>query len=532
MLRLVLALLLLTPLYGQETAFEGEVVQVTLVEVPVQVLDKEGDPIVKLKKEDFTLKEDGVVQPIAHFYEVQDSVLLRKRFADELIARYGTPPTPEFHKRIIIFVDAYHVDPLHFKRVKKSLESFIQKVLMPGDSLMIVEATPSLTVVLPWEKEKNKILQTIKTLKSPGVGVASRRTREHLLAYSLRRSRRYYTALAELRGYINERRQEILAILEGLKATVESHGRVPGQKMMLFITEGLPTIPGLEYFYLLDRRFPTAPILSEAVTYDLTRDYQDMARYVASREFTLYTLDARGLILPTPEFDAELSGIDYLERSDVSGASIAAKDSQDSLRMMAETTGGSAVVNVNDFEVGLSRIALKANHHYLLGFYPSHPPDGKYHTIKVEVSNPEFRTTHRKGYINWRREDTFSQKLKAALLWPITKTPPFDLKLTIGKPKKDGRYYQVPLQLAIPIEVLQGKEKQSLQLGIVVGDGKGRQSNVFIQDLILQKKDFKDKTFVAYQLNLRMRKGKQTLVVALEGESLPMVFLKTPIKVK
>lgn len=45
----------------------GEVVEVTAVELPITVLEKDGRPVQDLREEDFTVFEDGVEQAISHF---------------------------------------------------------------------------------------------------------------------------------------------------------------------------------------------------------------------------------------------------------------------------------------------------------------------------------------------------------------------------------------------------------------------------------------------------------------------------------
>ncbi|HEX2123659.1 MAG TPA: hypothetical protein VHL59_18665, partial [Thermoanaerobaculia bacterium] len=49
----------------------GESVQVTVVEVPVTVVDRNGNPVRDLKKEDFEVTDDGKKVPIDYF-EVVD----------------------------------------------------------------------------------------------------------------------------------------------------------------------------------------------------------------------------------------------------------------------------------------------------------------------------------------------------------------------------------------------------------------------------------------------------------------------------
>ena len=49
------------------------------------------------------------------------------------------------------------------------------------------------------------------------------------------------------------------------------------------------------------------------------------------------------------------------------------RKSQDSLRVLAEETGGIAVVNQNDFDKALKRIDAETSDYYVLGYYSKNP---------------------------------------------------------------------------------------------------------------------------------------------------------------
>ncbi len=49
------------------------------------------------------------------------------------------------------------------------------------------------------------------------------------------------------------------------------------------------------------------------------------------------------------------------------------RETQDSLRVLAEETGGIAVVNQNDFDKALKRIDNETSDYYVLGYYSKNP---------------------------------------------------------------------------------------------------------------------------------------------------------------
>jgi len=71
----------------------------------------------------------------------------------------------------------------------------------------------------------------------------------------------------------------------------------------------------------------------------------------------------------------------------------------DSLRSLAENTDGMAVLNNNDLDVGLKRIANDLSSYYLLGYYSTNAKlDGRFHAIKVRVKRPGVDVRARRGY--------------------------------------------------------------------------------------------------------------------------------------
>ena len=62
------------------------------------------------------------------------------------------------------------------------------------------------------------------------------------------------------------------------------------------------------------------------------------------------------------------------------------RETQNSLRVLAELTGGFAVVNQNDFDKALKRIDAETSDYYVLGYYSTNPdPLKKRRSIEVRV---------------------------------------------------------------------------------------------------------------------------------------------------
>jgi VWFA-related protein len=71
----------------------------------------------------------------------------------------------------------------------------------------------------------------------------------------------------------------------------------------------------------------------------------------------------------------------------------------DALRTMAEVTDGIAVVQTNEIDAALRRIADDLSSYYLIGYYSSEKLDGRFHRITVRIKRPGINVRARRGYL-------------------------------------------------------------------------------------------------------------------------------------
>ena len=104
---------------------------------------------------------------------------------------------------------------------------------------------------------------------------------------------------------------------------------------------------------------------------------------------TLYTIDPRGLIAG-PDIDQEVKMTDWLAY---------VRETQDSLRVLAEETGGTAVVNQNDFDKALKRIDNETSDYYVIGYYSSNPdPLKRTRRLELRTTRPGVTVKGREQY--------------------------------------------------------------------------------------------------------------------------------------
>ena len=127
---------------------------------------------------------------------------------------------------------------------------------------------------------------------------------------------------------------------------------------------------------------------------------------------TFYPVFARGLVV----FDASIEENVSL-RQDAANL----RSRQESMRTLAVDTEGEAIINTNNIEGGLKRIADDLSSYYLFGYNSTNGKlDGRFRSITVRVKQPGVRVRARRGYRALTAEQVVAAATVAAKVDPAT----------------------------------------------------------------------------------------------------------------
>lgn len=505
--------------------FEEKVI-VRLIEVPVQVTDKEGNLITDLKKDDFILYVDRISQQITHFFEVKESEIAKKEFSQFLEERGIKVKEPIPSKKLFILIDDLKVLPSDYKRNLNSIINFINTALKENDEISVFSISPSLKEIFPLSYDKEEAIKFLSSHTTSGSYSSRLQLESKMLEEAILRERNFMSALTQLRAFSEEKKMEIEDTIEILKAFFQNYSGLEGKKIALILTEGYSTIPGIEFFYQLDKKFPQKGVLNETLNYDLSSAFQDLAYIALNSSFVVYTFDIRGLTLSSI-FEAEYGSMDDVYGLSVADVSLASRTKQDSLRIISDTTGGKAILNQNDATKALSSIGLALNNYYIIGFQMVSKEEKKVHSIEIKLKNPEFKLSYFKNFKIFSEDTIFEQKINSYYFINKETENPLNVKVNFGKAKKEGKYYSVPVQVSIPKNSLNFKNKKtSVRIGIIAFQG-SKKSDTFMQTFNL---DESEKENYEIQRTLKIRKGIQDLVIAVEEIDEKTSFIKIKIE--
>jgi VWFA-related protein len=365
-------------------------VSVDLVTTDLIVRDSKTDQFVAdLKNGELEIYEDGVKQDIASLVLVHGGKVYNQQSPPPAPVQEGiilprNRPTNDAAGRVfLLFIDDLHLDFRSTPRTRELINKMLKILIHEGDMFGIVTTgTSSISQQLTYDRQI--LSSSIERITGNGLkaqeviqggqgsnGPTELRHRAHV-AFSTA-----YDLMKNLEKLQN-RRKAVIYISSGYDFNPFEKSRLEDQarRMNIENAQDLQTDP----FY---RQQSSSQALAEG---DLIRELAELTRAANRANATLYTIDPRGLVAGQ-DLDDEVNTQDWNEYL---------RETQSSLRVLAEQTGGIAVVNQNDFDKALKKIDAETSDYYVLGYY-SKNPDPLRRTRKIEVKST------REGVSVWSR---------------------------------------------------------------------------------------------------------------------------------
>ncbi|UCC39771.1 MAG: VWA domain-containing protein [Candidatus Aminicenantes bacterium] len=416
----------------QEKPLEHKV-EVVLIEIPVYVVDKDGNSILDLKPEDFILYEDGKRRNISHFALVKnDSPEIAS-----LARRY-----PAARRQFFLLFDLSFSSPKGILRAREAGLKFIRENILPHDLAAVATSSvfQGIQILTNFINDKSQLESSIESLglvpttqisKGPVGFLFSPVIASQVHTVEAERAREKSAALEDqlssaAKQLQNAQWQDYKGYVQDYVAAFKTLGQalniIKGRKHLVLFSEGF------DIKVLTGKTLKELNEETEAIAFDrvaISRADKDRfgdpslrlalnqaLQHISSSDCLIHTIDVGGLRAPgeiedTKQRDIYLSG----------------RRGQDTLHLMAADTGGKAYRNVNELDKPLDDLMRLTNSYYLLGYYPEDKKkEGKFRKLKIEVIRPDLQVSHRKGYYeekSYEKYTDFEKRLHLAEL--ITK---------------------------------------------------------------------------------------------------------------
>lgn len=507
-----------------DTVFET--IQVEIVNLEVFVSDRHGKPVTGLTKDDFKLFVDDRPVAISNFYAAAPEPSRTDRRAappPEAGPAAEEAPPPGDDLTVVFYIDDASLHPANRNRVLTALDRFVTRDLPAGARMMLVTYDHSLHVRQPSTRDRTALLdaaQEVRGLSGLAPAVDARRRQA---IDEIEKASSAGQAMLAVDSFADERQVELTKPLEALADLMQPLGGLPGRKMVVHVSDGLPNHIAEELYYLVDVRFPRSGARLRSFLYDMTSSYQRIFQGANAAGVTLYTLDATGLT-PFESLSAAEPGSALGGSFDVAD-SIRKSNLQVPLERLAEETGGAAVTNSNDLDGFFDRLADDAASFYSLGYRAPPEGEGRYRTVRVEVDRPGVVVRHRRGV----RVRSVESRLREGVLAALTLGRAggrFPGPVSVGRPTpQPGGLYKVPLDVQIPLErvTLVPGEKEwvgRLRLAVQARDDQGNLSSPMIGEPLdiripAAEVETARRQHVTWTVDLLMKPGPHELAIGL-----------------
>jgi VWFA-related protein len=367
-------------------------VSVDLVTSDVIVRDQRTDQFVAdLKPEEFEVYEDGVKQQIVslvltHGGRVYNTLTPPPAPVQEGIILPTNRPTNDAAGRVfLVFIDDMHLDFRSTPRTRELIKKMLKLLIHEGDMFGIVTTGySSISEQLTYDRQ---VLDSAIS-RVTGGGLKAKEIIEGMQGSQGPTELRHRAHVAFSTAYdlmrnlekLQNRRKAVIYISSGYDFNPVAESRLNEQALRARVDAA--DLQNDPFF----RTQQSSQMLAEA---DLVRELAELTRAANRANATIYPIDPRGLAAG-PDVDMDIRTPEW---------NAYVRNSQDSLRVMAEQTGGVALVNTNNFSAGFKRIDAETSDYYVLGYYSSNPdPLRRIRRIEVKTTRQGLNVYGRTEY--------------------------------------------------------------------------------------------------------------------------------------
>jgi VWFA-related protein len=367
---------------------------INFVRVDAFVTDKKGDMVLDLKAGDFDILEDSKAQKIESFKLVKVTGQPENgETPREIRSSYvlETEAARDDVRLFVIYLDDYHVRRGASMVVREPLIRFIRNQLGPLDLVGVMYPLMPFDAI-DFTRNRDATIAAIEHFDGRKYDYKPMNEFEEKYAYypvetvEQIRNQVSLSALRSLVGGLStmrEGRKSVVLVSEGYTNYVppqmrDQSAQYPGSgnpnRNNPFAGENNSNEDRARFFQSVD----------------ILGDLREVFQYANRANTSIYSLDPRGLAVFEHDINEGVGpGVD--------AASL--KETQDTLRILADETDGRAIVNRNDLDGGLKQMVKDSTAYYLIGYNSSQAPaDGKFHEIKVKVKRQGLQVRARKGY--------------------------------------------------------------------------------------------------------------------------------------
>lgn len=380
---------------------------VSLVLLPVFVIDKEGRAVRGLTTADFEVHEDGRRAEVVSFRYVDTTD------AEDEDERHVASAA---RRRFLLLFDKSFTDPAGLDRARRAAADFVRLRLAPSDLAAVAtfDVNNGIRLVAGFTEDRALLSHAVATLGVPSLtrisdplGLAAdfsitdipllgrgeeaptpQALIDNVAAVLVQRMRQ-----AEEQAYI----QQVGVLLEGFEGLARALRGVEGRKQVLYFSAGF------DARMLVGQWGSEQKANAESVAEGRLWKVDPRARFGDSRLRDNLSRATRSLAAAdTVVHSIDVTGLGRdrsLVQTNVSQDSVRDTTNRESLSFFASETGGRLFDNSNNLGPALAEMLEMTSRYYVLGIQPEREKGpGAFHKLKVKVARKGVKLSHRPGY--------------------------------------------------------------------------------------------------------------------------------------
>lgn len=482
----------------RQSSLVQESAEVHVMNLDVFAADSKGRFVPGLASSDFLVYVDGRPHKVDYFSVVDPPVRTDAGTPSESAS--ASPSSP---RRLLIYLELAHISPADRERMVSALRGFIDR-MVPGDSARIVVWDGRSREITGWSGDKPALLAGLvqaKAIRSGDRLLAEQRAMRSVdgadggLMGDLPEEGVDAIGRNRAAAHLDEERAQVIAMLRDLDNQIATLSVIDGKRSILFVSGGLEVREGSRLSIYASPVGGSQPGLDTRMA---VADLAPILRHANSSRVTFFPFDVRGV------------------------SENARFENQESLRRLAEETGGLAILNSNDMGVGLARVDDASSRYYSIGVTLSADAARGYRDVRVETTRPGLSVRSRKGFASLTPTEEAADVVRAALL---TRVEEKGIRVSVqpGAAASAGKLWTVPVKVSVPAEDLvflpkQGGSSGSAEVFLAAMDESGRMSDVTRREVTVRPEDC-PAARCSFSFPLETRKGKTRLAVTVRDVS-------------
>jgi VWFA-related protein len=438
------------------------------VTVDVSVRGEDGEPLTGLSQDDFRLSVDGRQVPITLFSAFSEQQHPEVEGGmDAGAADEAAPREPMLPTYLVLYIDNQNIRTADRNRFLRAAQEFVRTSLgsavQVSVQVMVITSQSSklVDIVQPFTSEPRDVVHALRGVRLTPTGLEERDEERQEIRHDIHRAgeNRHHSRssrqqeqsdiLSSIYKFAVDEGAVLSESLRAMRQVFTTLTGVTGRKHIVYVSNGLPMALGAELLYRFAALSGASRRGSQAFSRSRSRQFEIVTAAANAQGITIHPVDVTG----TSRLRFSLGETD--SRRAAAAQAVARENQQAPLELLADRTGGRAVLNTDAFASELQRIRTAFSTYYTLGSRLEAAGSDTVHQVEVSVpGEPGGEPSYQRTFVSKSLETWVQERVTSRLFVELDANP---LGIEVSRPlslKASGDRRQLLVPVSIPVQAL------------------------------------------------------------------------------